>query len=115
MVKTPRQKRLNSLLREVISDVVHRQVKNPRISPLTTITKVIVTQDLQQAKVYISIIGDEKTQKETLNALRSASGFISTRASKEVVTRFFPTLTFLYDDTVEKQMRIDHLLKTLEK
>ncbi|MEC7840335.1 MAG: 30S ribosome-binding factor RbfA [Chlamydiota bacterium] len=109
-----RTDRLNSLLKEVISEVITKEVKNPSISEFITITRVEVTKDLHYAKVYFSVIGDEKVKQETFHALKSASGFIATKASKKVRLRFFPSLTFKFDDTVEKHVRISEVLKEIE-
>ena len=107
--------RLNSLLREVISEVIKRDVKNPQVSELVTVTRVEITKDLRQAKVYVSIIGSEKERKETLEALNSAAGFIGVHASKKVVLRFFPTLKFILDESVDQQMRIEELLNHINE
>lgn len=105
-----RIERLNSLLKEVISEVVTREVRDPRISPLITITSVDITNDLQHAKVYISVIGTPEQKKQTLEALQSAAGYIAIHASKKVVMRYFPSLNFKLDDSVEKHIRIETLL-----
>lgn len=102
--------RLNSLLKEVISDVIRKEVKNPHVNEFITVTRVDITTDLHYAKVYISVIGSETEKQETLSALNSAAGFIAVNSSKKVVMRYFPTLTFILDDSVEKQMRIEELL-----
>lgn len=102
--------RLNSLLREVISDVIRREIRNPKIPQLLSITRVEITKDLSFAKVFVSFIGDAINIPEAINALQSASGFIATASSKLVVMRIFPTLKFVFDDSVSKQMRIEELL-----
>ena len=103
--------RLNSLLKEVLSEVIRQDVKNPKVSTLITVMRVSITKDLRHAKVYVSIIGDEKEREETMKALRSARGFIAVTASKKVVMHHFPELKFLYDDSVEKHIRIETLLQ----
>lgn len=110
-----RTDRLNSLLKEVISEVIKRRVKNPHVSDLATVTRVEITKDLRFAKVFVSVIGDEAQRKETLDALNSAAGFIGSTASKQVVLRFFPSLTFKLDTSVEKHIRIQELLSEIEK
>lgn len=107
--------RLNSLLKEVISDIIRRRVKNPVVSELITVTQVKITKDLHHAKVYISIIGDDKVKAETMDALDKAKGFIAVQASKEVVMRFFPSLTFILDDSVDKHMRIENILNQIHE
>jgi ribosome-binding factor A len=110
-----RTDRLNSLLREVISDVIRKQVRNPHINELFSVTHVDITSDLHHAKVYVSIIGTDDIKQETLQALQSAAGFIAVNASKEVVMHYFPELTFILDDSAEKHMRIEQLLQQLNE
>jgi len=112
MVKQ-RVDRLNSLLKEVIAEVVMRDVHNPKVSTLVTIKKVDITKDLHHAKVYISLVGSESEKKQTLKALQSAAGFISSQAAKKVVMRYFPQLTFHLDDTLEDELRIHNLLEKI--
>jgi len=105
-----RTDRLNSLLKEVISEVIKRDVRNPHVGELITVTRVDITKDLHYAKVYISVIGTDEQKKETLNALQSAAGFIAVQSSHKVVMRYFPELTFKIDDSVDRHMRIADLL-----
>lgn len=108
-----RTDRLNSLLKEVISDVIRRDVQNPHVNELMSITRVDITKDLHYAKVYVSVIGTDVEKQETLAALNSAAGFIAVNASKKVVMRYFPSLTFILDDSVEKHLRIESLLNKI--
>ena len=107
--------RLNSLLKEVISDVIRKDTRNPHINSLMTVTHVEITPDLHYAKVYVSVIGSDAEKQETLQALNSAAGFIAVNASKQVVMRYFPQLTFKLDDSVDKQMRVEMLLQEIGK
>lgn len=109
----PRTSRLNSLLKEVISDIIRKEVRNPHVNELVTVTRVDVTKDLRHAKVYISVIGSPEQKQETLHALQSAAGFIGVQSSKEVVMRYFPALSFKLDDSVDKHMRIEELLSEI--
>lgn len=108
-----RTSRLNSLLKEVISEVIRRDVHNPHVNQLITVTQVEITKDLHYAKVFISVIGSEQEKVETLAALNSAAGFIAVTAASKVVMRYFPTLTFKLDTGVDKQMRIEKLLNEI--
>ncbi len=110
MAQSKRSVRLNSLLKEVISEVVRKEVRDPRLSSLIAVTSVDITNDLQHAKVYISVIGSLEENQQTIEALQSAAGFIAIVSSKKVVMRYFPALTFKLDDTVDKYMAIDGLL-----
>lgn len=109
-----RTDRLNSLLKEVISDVIRREVRNPHVNELITITRVDITKDLHSAKVYVSVIGTQEEKEKTIAALQSAAGFIAVNSSKLVVMRYFPALTFKLDTGVEKHMRIEELLKKIK-
>lgn len=106
--------RLNSLLKEVISEVIRRDVHNPHVSELASVTRVDISKDLHHAKVYVSILGSVEEKAKVMEALQSAAGFIGVVASKKVVMRFFPALRFLLDDTVDKQMRIENLLREIQ-
>jgi ribosome-binding factor A len=108
----PKQRtdRLNSLLKEVISEVIKRDVRNPHVNELLTVTRVDITKDLHYAKVYVSVIGNEVEKAATIEALQNSAGFIAVNASKKVVMRYFPSLTFKLDEGVDKHMRIEKLL-----
>ncbi len=110
MASQQRVERLNSLLKEVISEVVRDDVRDPRLGSLITVTSVNITKDLQHAKVLISVIGTPEEKKKSLDALQSASGFIAVNASKKVVMRYFPSLSFKLDDSVDKHMTIETIL-----
>lgn len=110
-----RTDRLNSLLKEVISEVVQQDVRNPHVNHLLSITRVDITKDLHHAKVYISVIGTQEEKEETVKALQSAAGFIAVNSSKKVTMRYFPELTFKLDDSVDKHMRIDSLLNEISE
>ncbi len=106
--------RLNSLLKEVISEVIRGDVRNPHVAKFVTVTSVDITADLHYAKVYISVIGTSVEKDETIKALQSAAGFIAIQSSKKVTMRYFPELTFKLDTSVDQQMRIDELLRKIK-
>jgi ribosome-binding factor A len=110
-----RTDRLNSLLKEVISEVIKREVRNPHVTELVTVTRVQISKDLHYAKVFISVIGTEQAKVETIEALNSAAGFIAVQSSQRVVMRYFPELRFKLDDSVDKHMRIEELLGKISK
>lgn len=110
-----RIQRLNSLLKQVISEVIRGEVKNPHIPELITITHVDITKDLRHAKVYVSVIGEETAKQKAVEALQSAAGFIAVCASKEVGIRYFPELTFVLDDTLDQQIHIEQLMNKIEE
>ncbi|MBS0624350.1 MAG: 30S ribosome-binding factor RbfA [Verrucomicrobia bacterium] len=109
-----RIERLNSLLKEVISDVIRKSVKDPHLPELITVTKVEVTRDLSYAKVYVSVI--ESQRRETaIKVLNRAAGFIAQLASKEIILRYFPSLTFYLDTSLDDQIRIEQLIQEIEE
>ncbi|MCX6994285.1 MAG: 30S ribosome-binding factor RbfA [Chlamydiae bacterium] len=108
-----RTDKLNSLLQEVISDVIKREVKNPHVHPLFSVTSVNITPDLSEATVSISIVGSDDEREKTVRALNTAAGFIAVNSSKKIVLRHFPTLLFIEDSSVEKQMHIDNLIRQI--
>jgi ribosome-binding factor A len=110
-----RIKRLNSLLQEVLSEVIRNDVKDPRIHELFTVTQVDISNDLHHAKVFISVIGTDKQKKDTIEALQIAAGFIAVTASKKVTMRYFPNLIFKIDTSVDEHMRIDSLLDKVKE
>lgn len=110
-----RTDRLNSLLKEVISEVIRKDVRNPHIGEFVTVTRVNISKDLHHAKVFISVIGSEHDKIESIAALNSAAGFIAVNASHKVVMRYFPELKFRLDDSVDKHMRIEELLTDITK
>lgn len=109
-MKKKRVERLNSLLKEVISEVIREDVRNPSVGPLTTVTAVEITTDLHFAKVSISVIGNDEEKKKTIEALNSSSGYIGVLASKKVVLRYFPSLSFKLDTSVDEHMKIEKIL-----
>lgn len=115
MAGKQRVERLNSLLREVISEVVRDDIRDPRLGSLITITRVDVAKDLQVAKVYVSVIGTPEEKQRSLQALQSGSGFIAVFASKKVSLRYFPSLTFKLDDSVDKYAAVDSLLEKIHE
>jgi ribosome-binding factor A len=114
-MKPKRINRLNSLLKEVITEVILQDLRNPNISKFITITYVEITKDLKHAKVGVSIIASDDEKNKTIKALNQASGFIAVHSSKKVVMRYFPKLSFELDNSVDKLMKIDSILSKINK
>lgn len=112
---TRRTYRLNSLLKEVISEVIRADVRHPKVSEFVTVTSVDITVDLTLAKVYVSVIGTDLEKEETVKALQSAAGYIAVNSSKKVTLRHFPNLTFKLDNSVDTHIKIDSILKTIDQ
>lgn len=105
-----RATRVASLLREVLSEVLATQLKDPAVGRVT-ISRVVVTDDIRHAKVYFNMLGNTGDREKTLAGLRRASGFIRAEMGKRIELRFAPNLDFIYDDTIDYADRINQLLK----
>jgi len=115
MAGSQRLAKLNSLLQEVISEVVRGEVKDPRLAPLISITSVRVSKDLHHATVFVSVIGTKEEKQKSIEALTSAAGFTAVLASKKVSLRYFPALTFKLDDSADKYAAVDTLLEKIHE
>ena len=93
-----------------ISELLRRQVKDPRLGNFVTITEVTTSADLRYAKVFVSRIGDEAEKRETLNILTGASGFLRKELAKRLKLRYIPELSFRWDDSIERSARLQKLL-----
>ncbi len=109
-----RADRVAEAFREEIMDIIQKSLKDPRIG-LTTVTNVRVTNDLQHAVVYISVLGDSNDKKETLKRLIHAKGYIRSEMGKRVRLKFLPDIDFKLDNTVEEQMRVAEILHKLHE
>lgn len=104
-----RIERLSEVLKQEVSKAILYKLKDPRISFITVI-KVEVTPDLKRAKVYISILGDEPTQRKTIRALEHAKGFIQAEVGAHLQTRYTPVLSFFLDESIKKSIHISKLI-----
>jgi ribosome-binding factor A len=108
-----RPERVRGLLLEVVAEILLREVKDPRVEGIT-LTGVDITPDLKLAKVYFSMLRPEN-HDAALAGLKSATGYIKRQISMRLQLRHTPELRFLYDTTLEKANRLEHLLRQIEK
>ena len=104
--------RINHLIRQEISELLQRQVKDPRLGTFVAVTEVSTSPDLKHAKVFISFIGSEEEKQKTLNVLAAASGFFRRELAKHLRLRRIPELSFHWDDSIE---RGDHLMRLIDQ
>jgi ribosome-binding factor A len=104
-----RMRRVDEALREVLSDAISHQLKDPRIG-FVTVTAVETAPDLRRARVFVSILGNEGARKRSLQGLGSAHGILQQAVARELRLKHTPTLEFVYDDTSERGMRIAQLI-----
>ena len=107
-----RPTRVAELLQSEIADLLLRQLKDPRLS-MATISRVDVSADLREARVYVSRVGDENEQKETMTGFARATGFIRSQLGKRLKLRYTPNLTFFLDTAIAEGVRISRLLHNL--
>lgn len=113
MTSLDRMHRVNELLLEEIAQLLQRGIKDPRIG-FVSVIRVETTRDLQNARVYVSVYGEEAAQAETLQGLSSAAGYIRHQLFRSLSLRTIPNLSFVLDDSIAHGVHIASVLKQLE-
>jgi ribosome-binding factor A len=108
-----RMRRVDEAMREVLSDAITSEVKDPRVG-FVTVTSVETSPDLRHARVYVSVLGDGPVRKRSMAGLQSAHGYLQRRVASELRLKNTPTLEFLYDDSLDRGLRIAELLQEEE-
>jgi ribosome-binding factor A len=114
MARSYRKEKLNERIKELLGELLLNRVKDPRVG-LVTITMVTVAPDLATAKVYFTVMGDEAVRAETRKGLESASSYLRKTVAGELKLRQTPELRFVYDDTLDRAMRIDETIEGLRR
>ncbi len=109
-----RSHRVGEQMKKELGDIIGRKIKDPRIG-FVTVTDVQVTGDLQQAKVFISVLGDAEQKENTLKGLAKAKGFIRSEIGQRIRLRKTPEITFEFDESMDYGNRIDSLLYQLHE
>ncbi|MFN2364707.1 MAG: 30S ribosome-binding factor RbfA [Halarsenatibacteraceae bacterium] len=109
-----RKRRLSELLKEEISDIILKEVKDPRIG-FVSVNDVELTGDLRQAKVFVSVIGDQTERDDTMDGLKKATGFIRKLVGERITVYHTPELEFKYDDSIEHGIHISNLIKEVRE
>lgn len=99
-------------IREVVSMAILTELKDPRVSDVT-VTFVEVSPDMRQAKIHVSVMGDETKQQLSLRGLQNAAGFLQTKVAKRIDTRYTPRLAFVLDLGVKRSIEISRILKSV--
>ena len=107
--------RINGEVQRELSRIISREIKDPRIAPMTSVVDAVVTSDLQQCKAYISVLGDQKAKEDTLNGLRSAVGYIRRELAHSINLRNTPEITFILDDSIEYGVEMSKKIDELNK
>jgi ribosome-binding factor A len=109
-----RPEQVAGTIRQVITDALARDVRDPRVG-FVTVTNVVVTNDLSHARVLVSVPGDESEKAKAMQGLQSAAGFLRTRAARALTTRTVPELHFELDKGIEHAARIEELLESIRR
>lgn len=114
-MKNQRINRISEEVKKVVSVLLTNGLKDPRVHPLTSVTKVEVTRDLSFAKIYVSVLGTEEEKAETIAGLLSAKGFIRKEIAKGVDLRVVPVPIFVLDESIEKGIYMTELINKVSR
>ncbi|KPA18161.1 Ribosome-binding factor A [Candidatus Magnetomorum sp. HK-1] len=114
MKSYPRSDRISARIREEISNVLTREIKDPRLNNIT-VTSVKMNTNLKQARIYYCLLGDEAQKKDAANGLKSALGFIKREMARRLGLRYMPDIKFIFDESFDYSSKIDKLFNTLNK
>ena len=107
--------RINGEVRRELSAIIQNEIKDPRIDPMTSVVEVEVAPDLKSAKAYISVLGDEQAQRDTLEGLRSAEGYIRRALARTVNLRNTPEIRFIMDQAIEYGVHMSKLIDDVNR
>lgn len=107
--------RINGEVLRELSNIIRGEIKDPRINPMTSVVAVEVAPDLKTCKAYISVLGDEESQKNTLAGLKSAEGYIRRELARSINLRNTPQITFILDQSIEYGVRMSKMIDDVTK
>lgn len=102
--------RINGEVLKELSNIIRSEIKDPRINPMTSVVSVEVVPDLKTCKAYISVLGDEQSQKDTITGLKSAEGYIRRELARTVNLRNTPEIKFILDQSIEYGINMSKLI-----
>ena len=102
--------RINGEVLRELSNIIRGEIKDPRINPMTSVVSVEVTPDLKLCRAYISVLGDEESQKSTIEGLKSAEGYIRRQLASSINLRNTPEIKFILDQSIEYGVNMSHLI-----
>lgn len=102
--------RINGEVLKELSNIIRSEIKDPRINPMTSVVAVEVAPDLKTCKAYISVLGDEKSQQDTITGLKSAEGYIRRQLARTVNLRNTPEIRFILDQSIEYGINMSKLI-----
>lgn len=102
--------RINGEVQRVLAEIIRGEIKDPRIAPMTSVVSVEVAPDLKTCKAWISVLGDEKAQADTLAGLKSAEGYIRNQLARTINLRNTPQITFIMDQSIAYGVNMSKLI-----
>lgn len=102
--------RINGEVLKELSNIIRSEIKDPRINPMTSVVSVEVAPDLKTCKAYISVLGDEQSQQDTIKGLKSAEGYIRRELARTVNLRNTPEIKFILDQSIEYGVNMSKLI-----
>lgn len=102
--------RINGEVQRVLAEIIRGEIKDPRIAPMTSVVAVEVAPDLKTCKAWVSVLGDEKAQSDTLQGLRSAEGYIRGQLARTINLRNTPQITFIMDQSIAYGVNMSKLI-----
>jgi ribosome-binding factor A len=113
-MKTHRLARVAEVVREVAASTILFEIRDPRVKGVT-VTRCEVSADLQHAKVFVSVMGTEKQQRDAMIGLQNAAGFVQSKLADRLMTRFLPVILFVVDEGVKKSIEVARILAEEKK
>lgn len=113
-MNTMRGEKVARLIKKEVSEIIHSELKDPRIG-FVTITGVEITRDLHQAKVYFSILGNNEDVKKTSEGLKSACTYVRKLIGKRLRLRYTPEVLFCHDKSIEYSIHIDETIERIKE
>lgn len=107
--------RINGEVHRVLAEIIRSEIKDPRINPMTSVVSVEVAPDLKTCKAWISVLGNEESQKDTLAGLRSAEGYIKNQLAKKINLRNTPEIRFIIDQSIEYGVSMSKLIDDVNR
>lgn len=111
----PREKRLAEEIKKIVSNIIRDELRDPRVSPMTSIVEVDLTRDLRYVNIYVSILGGDEEKEETMEGLTRASGFIRREIGKRIKARYTPEVIFKLDNSIERGIHMYNIITKVNK
>ena len=107
--------RVNGEVMRVLAEVIRSEIKDPRINPMTSVVAVEVAPDLKTCKAWISVLGNEESQNDTLAGLKSAEGYIRNQLARKINLRNTPEIRFIIDQSIEYGVNMSRMIDEVNR